>query len=66
MYDIKDFIRLYVLLDNTPNENGISSFFFKSFDNFMLQWETNGEFTSINDPFVGRGAYGIKYWILER
>ncbi|ORX79626.1 hypothetical protein BCR32DRAFT_281234 [Anaeromyces robustus] len=55
--ELKEFIRPYVELDKTPNENaGYYSF---------AEWEANCEFTTV-DSFQYYYGYGLKYWILQK
>ncbi len=64
--ELKEFIRPYIIMDKTPNEDGIypgrlnyESLFYDLYT--IEQWEDNIEFTTVN--MIDK-AYGIKYWIL--
>lgn len=63
----KSFIRPYVTLDKTPQENGkYPGRLNEATDDYSLaQWEANCEFTAVDSTKSGYG-YGLKYWILEK
>ncbi|ORX79632.1 hypothetical protein BCR32DRAFT_294325 [Anaeromyces robustus] len=65
--ELKEFIRPYVELDKTPDENGKypGRLNEKSGDYTFAQWEANCEFTTIDSTELGN-AYGLKYWILQK
>ena len=69
--ELKEFIRPYVELDKTPDENGkypgrINE---KANDYSLREWEANSEFTRVGSS-QGSGhsgqSYGLKYWILAK
>jgi len=67
--ELKAFIKPYVTMDKTLNENDKypgrikdsgSEFYYA-----MLHWDANSEFTSVaNENYYSKMYYGIKYWIL--
>jgi len=64
--ELKAFIKPYVELDKTPNENGILpgqwNMKYKDMGIYTLeQWDASSEFTVVQNH-----VYGLKYWILER
>jgi len=65
--ELKKFIRPYVILDKTPDENGkYPGKHHEGVDHYSLEeFEANCEFTTIKSMHRSR-AYGLKYWILEK
>jgi len=66
--ELKEFIRPYVVLDKTPDENGkfpgrINE---RAGDYSLAQWEANSEFTKIFSAQGMGSAFGLKYWILAK
>ena len=66
--ELKKFIRPYVELDKTPDENGKypGRLNEKAGDYTLAQWEANSEFTKINSAQGFGQSYGLKYWILAK
>jgi len=69
--ELKEFIRPYVELDMTPNENGKypGRIVFNSYsdDYSFAEWEANSEFTTVKSAQKSGGkSYGLKYWILAK
>jgi len=65
--ELKEFIRPYVILDKTPDENGkYPGKHHEEADHYTFEeWEANCEFTTVKTNQNSR-AYGLKYWILEK
>jgi len=65
--ELKEFIRPYVELDKTPDENGkYPGKNHEEADHYTFEeWEANCEFTTVKTNQNSR-AYGLKYWILEK
>ncbi|ORX79633.1 hypothetical protein BCR32DRAFT_294326 [Anaeromyces robustus] len=65
--ELKEFIRPYVELDKTPDENGKypGRLNENSNDYTLAEWEANCEFTTIRSTQFYSG-YGLKYWILQK
>jgi len=65
--ELKDFIRPYVILDKTQDENGkYPGRLNESKGDYSInQWEFNSEFTKVYST-QGYFAYGLKYWILMK
>ena len=66
--ELKEFIRPYVILDKTPDEEGNypGHINYSSSDEFISLdiWDANTEFTTV---YVNSSvSYGLKYWILEK
>ncbi|ORX81868.1 coth-domain-containing protein [Anaeromyces robustus] len=64
--ELKAFIKPYIELDKTPNENGIlpGQWNMNNKDRGIYtleQWDASSEFTVVQNH-----VYGLKYWILER
>jgi len=66
--ELKKFIRPYVELDKTPDENGKypGRLNEKAGDYSLAQWEANSEFTKISSAQGFGQSYGLKYWILAK
>jgi len=66
--ELKKFIRPYVELDKTPDENGKypGRLNEKAGDYTLAQWEANSEFTKITSAQGFGQSYGLKYWILAK
>ena len=67
--ELKEFIRSYVELDKTPNENGnlpgrINNQINLEDKYSFAEWDANSEFTSVRSS--DGLNYGLKYWILEK
>jgi len=65
--ELKEFIRPYVEMDKTPNENGeypgrINPTAEETYS--LAQWDANSEFTTVKT--IQYNAYGLKYWILAK
>ncbi|ORX79628.1 hypothetical protein BCR32DRAFT_281236 [Anaeromyces robustus] len=65
--ELKEFIRPYVELDKTPNENGKypGRLNENRGDFSFAEWEANCEFTTVGTTQRDNG-YGLKYWILQK
>jgi hypothetical protein len=65
---LKEFIKPYVELDKTMDENGnYPGQWVKSVGIYSLaQWDANSEFTTIHNFLLNTDAYGLKYWILAK
>ncbi|ORX79625.1 hypothetical protein BCR32DRAFT_205379, partial [Anaeromyces robustus] len=65
--ELKEFIRPYVELDKTPDENGKypGRLNENSGDYSFAEWEANCEFTTVDSSQFDNG-YGLKYWILQK
>jgi len=65
--ELKEFIRPYVELDKTPDENGKypGRLNEESGDYSFAEWEANSEFTKVKSS-QGSQSYGLKYWILAK
>jgi len=66
--ELKEFIRPYVELDKTPDENGKypGRLNENKSDYTLAQWEANSEFTNIRGAQGGGQSFGLKYWILAK
>ncbi|KAG4094768.1 hypothetical protein H8356DRAFT_1400594 [Neocallimastix lanati (nom. inval.)] len=65
--ELKEFIKPYVIIDKTPDENGNrpGRINVSAEETYTLEeWDANSEFTSIST--IQYNAYGIKYWILAK
>jgi len=65
--ELKEFIRPYVEIEYTPDENGKLPGRINESGNdpyTFAEWEANSEFTTVKTAQYN--AYGIKYWILSR
>jgi len=65
--ELNEFIRPYVELDKTPDENGKypGRLNENKGDYSLAQWEANSEFTNIKGAQSSQ-SYGLKYWILAK
>ncbi|ORX87587.1 putative cellulase, partial [Anaeromyces robustus] len=65
--ELKEFIRPYVELDKTPDENGkYPGKLNESANDYSLaQWDANCEYTMIRSAQNSK-AYGLKHWILSK
>jgi len=64
--ELKEFIKPYIILDKTPNEEGLYPGRINGNEDYSLaEWDVNSEFTSILSSSGNKG-YGLKYWILEK
>ncbi|ORX61220.1 hypothetical protein BCR36DRAFT_401425 [Piromyces finnis] len=65
--ELKEFIKPYVMMDKTPDENGYypGRINYSAEETYSLaQWDANSEFTMVDT--IQYNAYGIKYWILAK